>query len=104
MKQVNKEIIDVIHEDISFVFILDGFDEIFDKYNNNNNNNNERYFYDQFNLNEWKAKIIVTCRSHVLNDNDIKHVLIGSKNITKTSMIYLWPFSKGQMYGYIDKF
>ncbi|ETO01607.1 hypothetical protein RFI_35833, partial [Reticulomyxa filosa] len=47
MKNINKEIIDVIRENISFVFILDGFDEIFDKYNNNNNNN-ERHFYDRF--------------------------------------------------------
>ncbi|ETO07256.1 hypothetical protein RFI_30136, partial [Reticulomyxa filosa] len=70
MKQINKEIIDIIRENISFVFILDGFDEIFDKYDKNNN---ERYFYDRFNLNEWNAKIIVTCRSHVLNDEDIKN-------------------------------
>ncbi|ETO11869.1 hypothetical protein RFI_25507 [Reticulomyxa filosa] len=102
MKQINKEIIDVIRENISFVFILDGFDEIFDKYDKNkNNNNNGRYFHDRFNLNEWNAKFIVTCRSHVLSDEDIKHVLIGSKNIT--SMIYLWPFSKEQTHGYIDK-
>ncbi|ETO11080.1 hypothetical protein RFI_26296, partial [Reticulomyxa filosa] len=101
MKQISKEIIDVVRENISFVLILDGFDEIFDKYNKNSK---ERYFYDRFNLNEWNAKVIVTCRSHVLNDEDIKHVLIGSKNITTTSMIYLWPFSKDQMNGYIDKF
>ncbi|ETO32490.1 hypothetical protein RFI_04627 [Reticulomyxa filosa] len=37
MKQINKEIMDIVHENISFVFIFDGFDEIFDKYNNNNN-------------------------------------------------------------------
>ncbi|ETO34207.1 WD repeat-containing protein, partial [Reticulomyxa filosa] len=106
MKQINKGIIDVIRENISFVFILDGFDEIFDKYDNNKNNNNERYFYDRFNLNEWNAKIIVTCRSHVLNDENIKNVLIGSKNITttSTSIMHLWPFSKEQMHGYIDKF
>ncbi|ETO01504.1 hypothetical protein RFI_35936, partial [Reticulomyxa filosa] len=101
IKQINKEIIDIIRENISFVFILDGFDEIFDKYNKNNNN--EKYFYDRFNLNAWNAKIIVTCRSHALNDEDIKHVLIDSKDTT-TSMIYLWPFSKEQMNGYIDKF
>ncbi|ETO17126.1 WD-40 repeat protein, partial [Reticulomyxa filosa] len=103
MKQINKEIMDIIRENISFIFILDGFDEIFDKYDKNNNKN-ERYFYNRFNLNEWSAKIIVTCRSHVLNDEDIQHVLIGSKNITTTPMIYLLPFSKGQMNGYIDKF
>ncbi|ETO11635.1 hypothetical protein RFI_25743, partial [Reticulomyxa filosa] len=102
MKQINKEVIDIVRENISFVFILDGFDEIFDKYDKNNGNN-ERYFYDRFNLNEWNAKIIVTCRSHVLNDEDIQQVLIGSKNIA-TSMVYLWPFSKEQMNGYIDKF
>ncbi|ETO10005.1 hypothetical protein RFI_27372 [Reticulomyxa filosa] len=100
IKKINKEIIDIVRENISFVFILDGFDEIFDKFDKNNNN--ERYFYDRFNLNEWNAKIIVTCRSHVLSDEDIQHVLIGSKNTT-TSMIYLWPFSKEQMNGYIDK-
>ncbi|ETO36292.1 hypothetical protein RFI_00770, partial [Reticulomyxa filosa] len=70
MKNINKEMMDVIRENISFVFILDGFDEIFDRYDKNNN---ERYFYDRFNLNEWNAKIIVTCRSHVLNDEDIQH-------------------------------
>ncbi|ETN98252.1 hypothetical protein RFI_39258 [Reticulomyxa filosa] len=102
MKNINKEIMDIIRENISFVFILDGFDEIFDKYDKNNNNNNERYFYNRFNLNEWNAKIIVTCRSYVLNDEDIKNALLGSKNIT--SMIYLWPFSKDQINGYIDKF
>ncbi|ETO15653.1 hypothetical protein RFI_21712 [Reticulomyxa filosa] len=102
MKQINKEMMDVIRENISFVFILDGFDEIFDKYDKNNN---EKYFYDRFNLNEWNAKIMVTCRSHVLNDGDIQRVLIGSKNITATiPMIHLWPFSKGQVNGYIDKF
>ncbi|ETO08793.1 hypothetical protein RFI_28593, partial [Reticulomyxa filosa] len=69
MKQINKEIMDVIREHASFVFILDGFDEIFDKYNKNSN---DRYFYDRFNLSEWNAKTIVTCRSHVLNDEDIK--------------------------------
>ncbi|ETO03003.1 hypothetical protein RFI_34406, partial [Reticulomyxa filosa] len=58
MKGINKETMDVIRENISFVFILDGFDEIFDKYDKNNNINNERYFYDRFNLNEWSAKII----------------------------------------------
>ncbi|ETO07714.1 hypothetical protein RFI_29677 [Reticulomyxa filosa] len=103
MKQINKEIINVVRENMSFVFILDGFDEIFDKYDKNNNNS-ERYFYDRFNLNEWNAKIILTCRSHVLNDEDIKHVLIDSKNITTAPMIYLWPFSKEQINGYIDKF
>ncbi|ETN97120.1 hypothetical protein RFI_40411, partial [Reticulomyxa filosa] len=51
MKQINKEMIDIIRENISFVFILDGFDEIFDKYDKNNNE--KRHFYDRFNLNEW---------------------------------------------------
>ncbi|ETO09798.1 hypothetical protein RFI_27579 [Reticulomyxa filosa] len=100
MKRINKEIIDVIRENISFVFILDGFDEIFDKYDKNADN--ERYFYNRFNLNEWNAEYIVSCRSHSLSDEDIKHVLINSNNTT--SMIYLWPFSKAQMNGYIDKF
>ncbi|ETO03310.1 hypothetical protein RFI_34100, partial [Reticulomyxa filosa] len=101
MKQITKEMMDVIRENISFVFILDGFDEIFDKYDKNNNN--EKYFYDRFNLNEWNAKMIVSCRSLVLNDEDIDQVLIGSKNIM-TPMIHLWPFSREQINGYIDKF
>ncbi|ETO34311.1 NB-ARC domain-containing protein, partial [Reticulomyxa filosa] len=100
MKQISKEILDTIRENISFVFILDGFDEIFDKYNKSNNN--ERYFFNRFNLGEWNAKIIVSCRSDELKDEEIKQVLIGSNNAT--SMIYLWPFSKEQMNGYIDKF
>ncbi|ETO24550.1 WD-40 repeat protein [Reticulomyxa filosa] len=103
MKQLNKEIVNVIRESTSFVFILDGFDEIFDKYNKNKNNDNEKYFYNRFNLNEWNAKIIINCRSNVLSDDDINQVLISSNN-WMTSMIYLWPFSKEQMNGYIDKF
>ncbi|ETO07216.1 hypothetical protein RFI_30176 [Reticulomyxa filosa] len=100
MKQINKDMISVIRENISFVFILDEFDEIFDRYNKSNA---ERYFYNRFNLHEWNAKIITTCRSHVLNEEDIKQVLLGPNNLT-TSMVYLWPFSNEQMHGYIDKF
>ncbi|ETN99285.1 hypothetical protein RFI_38196, partial [Reticulomyxa filosa] len=75
-----------------------------------NNNNNEKYFYNRFNLNEWNSKIIISCRSNVLNDDDINQILIGSNNITTTtttittSITYLWPFSKQQMKWYIDKF
>ncbi|ETO15968.1 mycorrhiza-induced NACHT/WD-repeat protein, partial [Reticulomyxa filosa] len=101
MKQINKEMIDAIREKTSFVFLLDGFDEIFDIYANNNPN--ERSVYNRFNFGQWNAKVIVTCRSNVLNDEDIKQVLIGSNSAT-TSMMYLWPFSKDQMHGYIDKF
>ncbi|ETO08664.1 WD-40 repeat-containing protein, partial [Reticulomyxa filosa] len=97
LKHIHKDIIDVIRENISFIFILDGFDEIFDKYNKNNQN--QRYFYDRFNLGQWNAKFIVSCRSHVLTDEDIKQVLIGSnqsQNITE--MTHLWPFTKQQIY------
>ncbi|ETO02718.1 hypothetical protein RFI_34695 [Reticulomyxa filosa] len=84
---------------------MDGFDEIFDKYNDNNNNN-EKYFYNRFNLNQWNADVIVTCRSKVLNDNDINTTLIGTnKNQSITnSMMHLWPFTKQQMSNYIEKF
>ncbi|ETO14106.1 WD-40 repeat-containing protein [Reticulomyxa filosa] len=105
MKHISKEILDIVRENISFVFILDGFDEIFDAYSKNQSNG--YYFYNRFNLAQWNAKVIVTCRSHVINEDDIKQVLVGSSqensSIT-TSMAYLWPFSKEQMYGYIDKF
>ncbi|ETO36350.1 NB-ARC domain-containing protein [Reticulomyxa filosa] len=63
MKQINKNIIDAIRENMSFVFILDGFDEIFDKYNKNDND--KRYFYDRFNLNEWSAKIIEQMNGYI---------------------------------------
>ncbi|ETO01264.1 hypothetical protein RFI_36176, partial [Reticulomyxa filosa] len=107
MKQINNEMMDIIRENISFVFILDGFDEIFDAYNKNNNNNDEKYFYSRLNLGQWNAKTIVTYRSNVLSEEDIKQVLVGPNQkhgLTTTSMIYLWPFSKGQMQDYIDKF
>ncbi|ETO33233.1 hypothetical protein RFI_03874, partial [Reticulomyxa filosa] len=99
------EIMDIVRENLSFVFILDGFDEIFDNYSKDNN---ERYFYDRFNLNEWNANFIVTCRSHVLSEEDIKQVLFGldvKHNLISTMpIVHLWPFSKEQMHGYIDKF
>ncbi|ETO05269.1 NB-ARC domain-containing protein [Reticulomyxa filosa] len=103
-KHISKESINAIRERVSFIFIMDGFDEIFDKYNQSDNN--DQYFYDRFHLNQWNAKVIVTCRSKVLNDEDIKTTLIGvnqSQNIT-TSMMYLWPFTKQQIYNYIEKF
>ncbi|ETO28819.1 hypothetical protein RFI_08308 [Reticulomyxa filosa] len=101
MKQLNKETIDIIQETISFVFIIDGFDEIFDGYNKSKGNETKgRNFYNRFNLSGWNAKFIVTCRSHVLNEEDIKQVLLGPT----TTMIYLWPFSNEKMHAYIEKF
>ncbi|ETO11120.1 hypothetical protein RFI_26256, partial [Reticulomyxa filosa] len=99
-KQINKETMNIIREKVTFVFIMDGFDEIFDKYNQSDN---DKYFYSRFNLNQWNANIIVTCRSKVLNDDDIKNSLI-SINQSNTSMMYLWPFTKQQMHNYIEKF
>ncbi|ETO09074.1 hypothetical protein RFI_28314, partial [Reticulomyxa filosa] len=82
---------------------MDGFDEIFDKYSQSDNNNT--YFYDRFHLNQWNAKVIVTCRSKVLNDEDININLIGAnQNVTATSLMYLWPFTKRQIHSYIEKF
>ncbi|ETO07442.1 hypothetical protein RFI_29950, partial [Reticulomyxa filosa] len=107
IKQIGKEMISTLRENVSFVFILDGFDEIFDSYNKAKTNDNESYFYNRFNLGEWNAKIILTCRSYVLGDEDIKQVLMGSnqrQTQVKTSMVYLWPFSRQQIHGYIEKF
>ncbi|ETO34640.1 hypothetical protein RFI_02453 [Reticulomyxa filosa] len=99
-KNINKEIIDTIREKVSFIFIMDGFDEIYDFYCKNKN---EKYFYDRFNLNQWNAKVIVTCRSKVLSDGDIQNSLIDV-NHNSTSIMYLWPFTKQQMHNYIEKF
>ncbi|ETO14568.1 NB-ARC domain-containing protein [Reticulomyxa filosa] len=99
-KHINKDIMDAVREKVSFVFIMDGFDEIFDFYRKNEN---DMYFYDRFNLNQWNSKVIVTCRSKVLSDDDIKNALIGV-NQNSTSLVYLWPFTKQQMHSYIDKF
>ncbi|ETN99333.1 hypothetical protein RFI_38148, partial [Reticulomyxa filosa] len=105
-KHISKESMDAIREKVSFVFIMDGFDEVFDKYNQSDNN--DKYFYDRFNLNQWNAKVIVTCRSKVLSDKDIKNTLIGvnqnQDQDIKTSMMFLWPFTKQQIYNYIEKF
>ncbi|ETO25575.1 NB-ARC domain-containing protein [Reticulomyxa filosa] len=99
-KHINKEIMDTIREKLSFVFIMDGFDEIFDFYRTFDN---VQYFYDRFNLNQWNAKIVITCRSNVLHDDDINAALIDV-NQNDTSMMYLWPFTKQQMHSYIEKF
>ncbi|ETO34934.1 hypothetical protein RFI_02140, partial [Reticulomyxa filosa] len=55
-KHIGKESMNAIREKVSFVFIMDGFDEIFDKYSQSENNN--KYFYDRFHLNQWNAKVI----------------------------------------------
>ncbi|ETO29106.1 NB-ARC domain-containing protein, partial [Reticulomyxa filosa] len=95
-KHVSNEIIDAIREKVSFVFIMDGFDEIFDFYRNSDKSG--QYFYDRFNLNQWNAKVIVTCRINVLNEADIQTTLTGiNQNYVATSMMYLWPFTKQQM-------
>ncbi|ETO34415.1 WD-40 repeat protein [Reticulomyxa filosa] len=99
-KNINKEILDVISEKVPFIFIMDGFDEIFDFYRKNEN---DKYFYDRFNLKQWNAKVIVTCRSNVLHEDEITTSLIGV-NQNDTWMMYLWPFTKQQMYSYIEKF
>ncbi|ETO17302.1 hypothetical protein RFI_20027 [Reticulomyxa filosa] len=65
-------------------------------------NDYDKYFYDRFNLDRWKAKVI-TYRSNVLSDNDINTTLIGVPQ-NYISMIYLWPFTKQQMDNYIEKF
>ncbi|ETO10827.1 NB-ARC domain-containing protein [Reticulomyxa filosa] len=94
-----------IHDDIRgkfrFVFILDGFDEVFRLYNENSGNLT-KYFYDRFKLNEWDAKVILTCRSDVLSEENIKKMLIGDNN--NTSKLYLLPFSTSQIDKYIEKF
>ncbi|ETO15642.1 hypothetical protein RFI_21722, partial [Reticulomyxa filosa] len=100
-KYIHKDIIDAVRHKLQFVFILDGFDEIFDLYNKHNDNFN-KYFYDRFKLNEWNAKVIVICRSNVLSEMDIKKMLVGNNN--NTSKIYLWPFSTRQIDDYITKF
>ncbi|ETO21379.1 hypothetical protein RFI_15826 [Reticulomyxa filosa] len=102
-KHISKEIMNTIREQVSFIFIMDGFDEIFDVYRKSNN---EQYFYDRFNLNQWNAKVIITCRSNVLNEDDIHTTLFGTNqnNVITTSMMYLWPFTKQQMHSYIEKF
>ncbi|ETO01276.1 hypothetical protein RFI_36164, partial [Reticulomyxa filosa] len=89
-KNINKASIEAIREKAYFVFIMDGFDEIFDKYSQSDNN--DTYFYDRFNLNQWNAKVIVTCRSNVLNDDDIKTTLIGVNH--NNAMMHLWPFTQ----------
>ncbi|ETO13217.1 G-protein beta WD-40 repeats containing protein [Reticulomyxa filosa] len=94
-KNISRETIEAVREKVSFVFIMDGFDEIFDFYRKNEH---EKYFYDRFNLNKWNANVIVTCRSNVLNDEDISTTLIA------TSIIHLWPFTKQQMTDYTEKF
>ncbi|ETN97274.1 hypothetical protein RFI_40257, partial [Reticulomyxa filosa] len=55
-KNISKESMHAIREKVLFVFIMNDFDEIFDKYNQNDNN--EKYFYDRFHLNQWNAKVI----------------------------------------------
>ncbi|ETO14888.1 hypothetical protein RFI_22480, partial [Reticulomyxa filosa] len=103
-KNISKESMDAIREKVSFVFIMDGFDEIFDKYSQSDNNN--KYFCDRFHLNQWNAKVIVTCRSKALSDEDIETTLIGVNQSQDriTSMVYLWPFTKQQIHNYIEKF
>ncbi|ETO33612.1 hypothetical protein RFI_03493 [Reticulomyxa filosa] len=101
MKRIQMEMVDTIREDIPFVFIMDGFDEVFDAYNKKTT---DKHFFDRFNLNQWNAKVLLTCRSNVLDEDEIKATLIGSSQYVRTTVIHLWPFSNQQMGLYIEKF
>ncbi|ETO24636.1 NB-ARC domain-containing protein [Reticulomyxa filosa] len=104
-KQIgDDDMIDIIRESISFVFIFDCFDEIFDTYNKHSHDDNERYFFERFDLGQWNAKVIVTCRSNALNEEDSKATLIRSTPMYSTSVVYLWPFSTRQMHLFVEKF
>ncbi|ETO33876.1 hypothetical protein RFI_03221 [Reticulomyxa filosa] len=82
-RHISKESMNAIRERVPFVFIMDGFDEIFDKYSQSDNS--DKYFYDRFHLNQWNAKVIVTCRSKVLNDEDYNNIIDVFMAIYKTT-------------------
>ncbi|ETO13712.1 peptidase C14, caspase catalytic subunit p20 [Reticulomyxa filosa] len=74
-KNINKASMDAIRETVYFVFIMDGFDEIFDKYSQSGN---------------------------VLNNDDIETTLIGVNH--NNAMMYLRPFTQQQTHNYIETF
>ncbi|ETO35761.1 serine/threonine protein kinase [Reticulomyxa filosa] len=73
-KYINKEIMDAIRENISFIFIMDGFDEIFDKYN--------QLFYEMESFKDFpKIFIVDACRGE--NNTTSNQTTMKKTNINK---------------------
>ena len=81
--------IEMLRDKSTFVFILDGFDEIKTIYDNTNGPSN---FYERFELHKWRGKFIISCRSQIINDQDVNHTF--RRNETGATQVHLAPFSK----------
>jgi len=99
---INEDAIAMVKQHIPFLFVFDGFDEIYGKFEAATNS--KARFTDFIGVDEWLSTGVgahlVTCRSNTVDDSEINRIF---SNATKQTT-YLAPFSKMQINAYIEKF
>jgi hypothetical protein len=95
-----------IYKKFTFLFILDGFDEIKNLYDEKTKIfNRSSNLYQRFLLYKWNfnnSKFIITCRTQVLNESEKLSIFSIHRNIIEN--IYLTSFSQKQIEKYIENF
>jgi len=78
----------------SFLFLLDGYDELEDK----------RHLYDKHQLQEWNARVIVTCRTQYLQGEISNYAYLFSASEEILDEASTSPFTSQQIQKYYRKF
>ena len=105
--EINYRTFECLNKNGKFLIILDGFDEMPWPANKNNV---IKAFKEIDKLVEQKSKIILTCRTHFFKSTqDVHNLYRGSvlydsiKNKYGYNLLFVQPFTKIQIYEYIDK-
>jgi len=93
-QQWGQELIQAARENLRFVFILDGYDEI---------ESRDCNFYMDNKLGTWKAKVIITSRPEYL-DPGYHSKFYPSRDQTRLLEFWIAPFSPTSIDLYIDKY
>lgn len=80
-----------------FMFILDSYDELGEV--------GRKSIYTSNKLNEWKAKVIFTCRTQYLEKSEEYIIFsLNPKDPTSLKTLYIVPFSTEQVDSYLQKY
>lgn len=88
-----------LQEEHSFLFIFDGFDEMSTRPN----------LYLENRLDKWKAKVIITCRTQSITEDEKQAVIIpktktGSPDWKVFREMWITPFSEREIDAYLKKY
>ncbi len=92
-----------------FVFILDGYDEL--ELDREDKHGMKKNIFTTNRLSEWKAKVIITCRAQILEDNeDYRSRFCREDTVSKRpdrdslKTLYVVPFSDEKVESYLKKY